>query len=49
MSNYSCFTWLNSRFIVDWLIHNIDVCCWVKNVWPVSAQDMGWAPGSPES
>jgi predicted dehydrogenase len=39
--NYSCFTWLNGSFILDWLIHNIDVCCWVKNAWPVSAQGQG--------
>ncbi len=39
--NYSCFTWLNGSFIVDWLIHNIDVCCWVKDQWPVSAQGQG--------
>jgi predicted dehydrogenase len=39
--NYSNFTWLNGSFIVDWLIHNIDVCCWVKNAWPVSAQGQG--------
>ena len=41
ISNYSCFTWLNGSFMVDWLIHNIDVCCWVKNSWPVSVQGMG--------
>jgi predicted dehydrogenase len=41
IANYSCFTWLNGSFIVDWLIHNIDVCCWVKNHWPVSVQGMG--------
>jgi predicted dehydrogenase len=41
IANYSCFTWLNGSFIVDWLIHNIDVCCWVKNDWPVSVQGMG--------
>jgi predicted dehydrogenase len=41
ISNYSNFTWLNGSFIVDWLIHNIDVCCWVKNGWPVSVQGMG--------
>jgi len=39
--NYSCFTWLNGSFIVDWLIHNIDVCCWAKNDWPVSVQGSG--------
>lgn len=41
IANYSCFTWLNGSFLVDWLIHNIDVCCWVKNNWPVSVQGMG--------
>ncbi len=41
VANYSCFTWLNGSFIVDWLIHNIDVCCWVMNGWPVSVQGMG--------
>lgn len=41
ISNYSNFTWLNGSFIVDWLIHNIDVCCWIKNAWPISVQGMG--------
>ena len=41
IANYSNFTWLNGSFIVDWLIHNIDVCCWAKNDWPESAQGMG--------
>jgi myo-inositol 2-dehydrogenase / D-chiro-inositol 1-dehydrogenase len=41
IANYSCYTWLNGSFIVDWLIHNIDVCCWVKQAWPVSVQGMG--------
>lgn len=41
ITNYSNFTWLNGSFIVDWLIHNIDVCCWVKNSWPVSVQGLG--------
>ena len=36
--NYSNFTWLNGTFILDWLIHNLDVACWVKDAWPVSAQ-----------
>jgi myo-inositol 2-dehydrogenase / D-chiro-inositol 1-dehydrogenase len=39
--NYSNFTWLNGSFLLDWLIHNIDVCCWVKGAWPVSAQGQG--------
>jgi len=39
--NYSCFTWVNGSFILDWLIHNLDVCCWVKDAWPVAAQGHG--------
>jgi myo-inositol 2-dehydrogenase / D-chiro-inositol 1-dehydrogenase len=39
--NYSNFTWLNGSFLLDWLIHQIDVSCWVKNAWPVSAQGQG--------
>jgi len=41
IANYSCFTWLNGSFLVDWLIHNIDVCCWIKDGYPVSVQGMG--------
>jgi predicted dehydrogenase len=41
IANYSCYTWLNGSFIVDWLIHNIDVCCWVKGALPASVQGMG--------
>lgn len=39
--NYSCYTWLNGSFLLDWLIHNLDVCCWIKDAWPVSAQGQG--------
>ena len=41
ISNYSAFTWLNGTFLLDWLIHNLDICCWVKDAWPVSCQGMG--------
>ncbi len=41
IANYSCFTWLNGSFIVDWLIHNLDVACWIKDAWPESVQGMG--------
>lgn len=41
LKNYSCFNWLNASFFVDWLIHNIDVCCWAKSAWPVQAQGQG--------
>jgi len=39
--NYHCFTWCNGSFLLDWLIHNLDVCCWCKDAWPVSAQGQG--------
>ncbi|MGA2617621.1 MAG: gfo/Idh/MocA family oxidoreductase [Thermoguttaceae bacterium] len=39
--NYSNFTWVNGSFLLDWLIHDIDVCCWIKDAWPVSAQGQG--------
>jgi predicted dehydrogenase len=41
IENYSNYSWLNGTFLVDWLIHNIDVCCWAKDAWPKSAQGMG--------
>ena len=39
--NYNSFTWTNGSFLLDWMIHDLDVCCWAKNAWPVSAQGMG--------
>jgi len=39
--NYSNFTWVNGSFLLDWLIHNLDVACWCKDAWPVSAQGQG--------
>jgi predicted dehydrogenase len=38
--NYNNFTWLNASFFVDWLIHNLDICCWAKNALPVAVQGM---------
>jgi len=35
------FTWVSSGFFIDWHCHNIDVACWVKDAWPVSAQGFG--------
>lgn len=41
IQNYSCFTWVNGSFLLDWLIHNLDICCWCKDAWPVAAQGQG--------
>jgi predicted dehydrogenase len=35
------FNWVSSGFLIDWHCHNIDVACWAKNAWPVSAQAFG--------
>lgn len=39
--NYSNFTWLNGSFLLDWLIHGLDICCWAKNAWPVGCHGHG--------
>ena len=36
-----CFNWTTSGFFIDWHCHNVDVACWAKNAWPVSAQGFG--------
>jgi myo-inositol 2-dehydrogenase / D-chiro-inositol 1-dehydrogenase len=41
IQNYSNFTWMNGSFLLDWMIHDIDVCCWIKDAWPVSVQGQG--------
>jgi predicted dehydrogenase len=33
--------WVGSGHMVDNLIHQIDECCWIKDMWPVSAHGMG--------
>ena len=35
------FNWLTGGFFIDWHCHNVDVACWTKGAWPVSAQAMG--------
>jgi len=36
-----CFNWVTGGFFLDWHCHNVDIACWVKNAWPVTAQGMG--------
>ncbi len=39
--------WVGSGHFVDYLIHQIDECCWIKDAWPVTAVGMGGrVPGS---
>jgi predicted dehydrogenase len=35
------FLWASGGCYNDFLIHNIDECCWMKNAWPVMAQATG--------
>ena len=37
----SSFNWVSSGIFVDWHCHNVDVACWTKGAWPVSARGMG--------
>jgi predicted dehydrogenase len=41
LQNPNSFTWVSSGFFIDWHCHNIDVACWAKGAWPVSAQGFG--------
>lgn len=33
--------WIGSGHMVDFLIHQIDECCWIKDAWPVSVVGLG--------
>jgi len=35
------FLWASGGCFSDFLIHNIDECCWMKEAWPVSARGSG--------
>ncbi|MGZ8920725.1 MAG: Gfo/Idh/MocA family protein, partial [Limisphaerales bacterium] len=35
------FFWVSSGRFIDYLIHQVDECCWIKDAWPVSAQGLG--------
>ncbi len=37
----TCFSWASSGFLIDWHCHNIDVACWAKGAWPITAQGFG--------
>jgi predicted dehydrogenase len=41
VSNIFCFDWTSGGFIVDALIHNIDICCWCMDDYPVAAFGSG--------
>jgi predicted dehydrogenase len=39
--NFHSFLWASGGCYSDFLIHNLDECCWMKNAWPVQAQALG--------
>ena len=41
IKNFHGFLWLSGGAVSDFLIHNIDECCWMKDSWPVQAKASG--------
>jgi predicted dehydrogenase len=35
------FLWVSTGRFIDYMIHQIDECCWIKDAWPVSAHGVG--------
>ncbi|MGL6224992.1 MAG: Gfo/Idh/MocA family protein [Thermoguttaceae bacterium] len=50
LRNFHYFDWAGGNIFIDYCIHNIDVACWAKGAWPVSAMGMGgrtdYVPGT---
>ncbi len=41
IERFHSFLWTSGGCYSDFLIHNIDECCWMKNAWPVEAKASG--------
>src|SRR5262249_10692720 len=41
IKNFHGFLWASGGCYSDFLIHNIDECCWMKDAWPVEAKGLG--------
>jgi predicted dehydrogenase len=41
VKRFHSFIWASGGCYSDFLIHNIDECCWMKDAWPVKAQGSG--------
>ncbi len=41
LSRFHGFLWASGGAVSDFLIHNIDECCWMKEDWPVNAVASG--------
>jgi predicted dehydrogenase len=41
IQRFHSFLWASGGAFSDFLIHNVDECCWMKNAWPVNAKASG--------
>jgi predicted dehydrogenase len=41
IQEFHAFLWASGGAYSDFLIHNIDECCWMKNAWPIEAKSSG--------
>ncbi len=41
IKRFHAFLWASGGAVSDFLIHNIDECCWMKDAWPVEAEGSG--------
>jgi predicted dehydrogenase len=41
IQEFHAFLWASGGAYSDFLIHNIDECCWMKDKWPVEAKGLG--------
>ena len=41
VKTFHAFLWAGGGIYSDYLIHNIDECCWMKGAWPVQAKAVG--------
>jgi predicted dehydrogenase len=39
--NYLSFLWASGGLFQDYVAHNVDECCWMKDAWPVRAEGLG--------
>jgi len=41
VQRYPAFLWSGGGAFTEYVIHNVDECCWMKGAWPVKAEGMG--------
>ena len=41
IKRFVAFLWASGGAVSDFLIHNLDECCWMKDAWPVRAKASG--------